>query len=256
MAREGRSEIERALTGRRPKLVADLDLHGILHCHTDTSAPRRWRRRSGSKPRATTWSRQYRPRSGSAPLLGQAKDGDAGRILHKSTTGNAALCTRLTSTHPSLRSDRHGAPALLEMRPSKPGLAGPIRQVSREADGIRRYRTDERGGLAGAHGRAHRLAMASWYVIACACFSVISAVVGSSMMRWDHAGWSWDRSIRRSLKLSQRHNRHWCAVQRHRRVIALVLVREGASSPLGSVRRIFEFELRDLSPKLHLVAVP
>ena len=31
MAREGRSEIERALTGRRPKLVADFDLHGILH---------------------------------------------------------------------------------------------------------------------------------------------------------------------------------------------------------------------------------
>lgn len=138
MACEGRSEIERALTGRRPKLVADLDLHGILHCHTDTSAPRRWRRRSGSKPRATTWSRRCRPRSGSAPLLGQAKDG-AGRILHKSTTGNAALCTRLTSTHPSLRSGRHGAPALLEMRHSKPGLAGPIRQVSREADVIRRY---------------------------------------------------------------------------------------------------------------------
>ena len=33
------------------------------------------------------------------------------------------------------------------------------------------------------------------------------------------------------------------------------LVREGASSPLGSVPRIVKFELRDLSPKLHLVVV-
>ena len=30
---------------------------------------------------------------------------------------------------------------------------------------------------------------------------------------------------------------------------------DGASSPLGSVPRIIKFELRDLSPKLHLVGV-
>jgi DNA polymerase (family 10) len=35
--REGRDEIERALKGKLPKLVADGDLHGILHCHTDAS---------------------------------------------------------------------------------------------------------------------------------------------------------------------------------------------------------------------------
>jgi DNA polymerase (family X) len=35
--REGRGEIERALTGKLPKLVTDRDLHGILHCHTDAS---------------------------------------------------------------------------------------------------------------------------------------------------------------------------------------------------------------------------
>jgi DNA polymerase (family 10) len=35
--REGRGEIERALKGKLPKLVADRDLHGILHCHTDAS---------------------------------------------------------------------------------------------------------------------------------------------------------------------------------------------------------------------------
>ena len=35
--REGRGEIERALQGKLPKLVADEDLHGILHCHTDAS---------------------------------------------------------------------------------------------------------------------------------------------------------------------------------------------------------------------------
>jgi DNA polymerase (family X) len=35
--REGRGEIERALKGERPKLVADADLKGILHCHTDAS---------------------------------------------------------------------------------------------------------------------------------------------------------------------------------------------------------------------------
>jgi len=35
--REGRSEIERALEGKLPKLVADRDLQGILHCHTDAS---------------------------------------------------------------------------------------------------------------------------------------------------------------------------------------------------------------------------
>jgi DNA polymerase (family 10) len=35
--REGRSEIERALEGKLPKLVTDRDLQGILHCHTDAS---------------------------------------------------------------------------------------------------------------------------------------------------------------------------------------------------------------------------
>jgi DNA polymerase (family 10) len=35
--REGRGEIERALEGRLPELVADSDLRGILHCHTDAS---------------------------------------------------------------------------------------------------------------------------------------------------------------------------------------------------------------------------
>src|SRR5205085_2806961 len=35
--REGRDEVERALQGKLPKLVADGDLHGILHCHTDGS---------------------------------------------------------------------------------------------------------------------------------------------------------------------------------------------------------------------------
>lgn len=35
--REGRDEIERALTAKLPKLVRDQDLHGILHCHTDAS---------------------------------------------------------------------------------------------------------------------------------------------------------------------------------------------------------------------------
>jgi DNA polymerase (family 10) len=35
--REGRGEIELALKGKLPKLVADHDLHGILHCHTDAS---------------------------------------------------------------------------------------------------------------------------------------------------------------------------------------------------------------------------
>jgi DNA polymerase (family 10) len=35
--REGRSEIERALDGKLPKLVTDRDLQGILHCHTDAS---------------------------------------------------------------------------------------------------------------------------------------------------------------------------------------------------------------------------
>ena len=35
--REGRGEIERALKGKLPKLVADHDLRGILHCHTDAS---------------------------------------------------------------------------------------------------------------------------------------------------------------------------------------------------------------------------
>jgi DNA polymerase (family 10) len=35
--REGRGEIDRALKGELPKLVADKDLHGILHCHTDAS---------------------------------------------------------------------------------------------------------------------------------------------------------------------------------------------------------------------------
>jgi DNA polymerase (family 10) len=35
--REGRGEIERALKGKLPKLVADDDLRGILHCHTDAS---------------------------------------------------------------------------------------------------------------------------------------------------------------------------------------------------------------------------
>ncbi|MBR1197431.1 hypothetical protein JQ574_15630 [Bradyrhizobium sp. AUGA SZCCT0158] len=37
---KGRGEISRALTGRRPKLAAYLDLHEVLQCHTDTSAPR------------------------------------------------------------------------------------------------------------------------------------------------------------------------------------------------------------------------
>lgn len=35
--REGRGEIDRALSGQLPKLVTDTDLHGILHCHTDAS---------------------------------------------------------------------------------------------------------------------------------------------------------------------------------------------------------------------------
>jgi DNA polymerase (family 10) len=35
--REGRGEIERALEGKLTKLVADSDLRGILHCHTDAS---------------------------------------------------------------------------------------------------------------------------------------------------------------------------------------------------------------------------
>jgi DNA polymerase (family X) len=35
--REGRGEIERALKGKLTKLVTDRDLHGILHCHTDSS---------------------------------------------------------------------------------------------------------------------------------------------------------------------------------------------------------------------------
>jgi DNA polymerase (family 10) len=35
--REGRGEIERALKGKLPKLGADQDLRGILHCHTDAS---------------------------------------------------------------------------------------------------------------------------------------------------------------------------------------------------------------------------
>jgi DNA polymerase (family X) len=35
--REGRGEIEHALTGNLPKLIADRDLRGILHCHTDAS---------------------------------------------------------------------------------------------------------------------------------------------------------------------------------------------------------------------------
>ncbi|QHO73625.1 DNA polymerase/3'-5' exonuclease PolX [Bradyrhizobium sp. CCBAU 051011] len=35
--REGRGEIENALRGMLPKLVADRDLCGILHCHTDAS---------------------------------------------------------------------------------------------------------------------------------------------------------------------------------------------------------------------------
>jgi DNA polymerase (family 10) len=35
--REGRGEIERARKGKLPKLVADHDLRGILHCHTDAS---------------------------------------------------------------------------------------------------------------------------------------------------------------------------------------------------------------------------
>jgi DNA polymerase (family 10) len=35
--REGRGEIGRALKGELPKLVADQDLRGILHCHTDAS---------------------------------------------------------------------------------------------------------------------------------------------------------------------------------------------------------------------------
>jgi DNA polymerase (family 10) len=35
--REGRGEIERALKRKLPELVTDRDLHGILHCHTDSS---------------------------------------------------------------------------------------------------------------------------------------------------------------------------------------------------------------------------
>lgn len=35
--REGRGEIEAALKGKLPKVVADQDLRGILHCHTDAS---------------------------------------------------------------------------------------------------------------------------------------------------------------------------------------------------------------------------
>ncbi|MCP3395538.1 helix-hairpin-helix domain-containing protein [Bradyrhizobium sp. CCGB12] len=35
--REGRGEIDRALKGELSKLVADQDLRGILHCHTDAS---------------------------------------------------------------------------------------------------------------------------------------------------------------------------------------------------------------------------
>jgi DNA polymerase (family 10) len=35
--REGRGEIERALKGKLPNLVADEDLRGILHCHTTAS---------------------------------------------------------------------------------------------------------------------------------------------------------------------------------------------------------------------------
>lgn len=35
--REGRGEIERTLRGTLPKLVADQDLRGILHCHTEAS---------------------------------------------------------------------------------------------------------------------------------------------------------------------------------------------------------------------------
>ena len=35
--REGRGEIERALRGELPKLITDRDLHGILHCHTNSS---------------------------------------------------------------------------------------------------------------------------------------------------------------------------------------------------------------------------
>ena len=35
--REGRGEIDRALAGHLPELVADHDLRGILHCHTEAS---------------------------------------------------------------------------------------------------------------------------------------------------------------------------------------------------------------------------
>ncbi len=35
--REGAGEIERAIKGKLPKLIADRDLRGILHCHTDAS---------------------------------------------------------------------------------------------------------------------------------------------------------------------------------------------------------------------------
>jgi DNA polymerase (family X) len=35
--REGRGEIERALKNELPELIADADLKGILHCHTDAS---------------------------------------------------------------------------------------------------------------------------------------------------------------------------------------------------------------------------
>jgi DNA polymerase (family 10) len=35
--REGRGEVELALKGKLPKLIADKDLRGILHCHTDSS---------------------------------------------------------------------------------------------------------------------------------------------------------------------------------------------------------------------------
>ena len=42
--REGRGEIERALQGKLLKLVADVDLRGILHLiRTPLTAPRRWR---------------------------------------------------------------------------------------------------------------------------------------------------------------------------------------------------------------------
>jgi DNA polymerase (family X) len=43
--REGRGEIERGLKGKLPRLVADQDLRGILHCHTEAS--------DGTEPLAT-----------------------------------------------------------------------------------------------------------------------------------------------------------------------------------------------------------